>query len=141
MQDDYLTAVRPNGNWRTFSIAVGLQLLQAISTLGLFHLHNNESGIWVVVLANDDTAFLWLWYVPLRMPSTWTMTTSHSKADVTGNLYIADPSQKLPAASDNVQNHTQVTEVVELVSPSIRDIGIFRYEKRFCPVGLICLAS
>ena len=51
------------------------------------------------------------------MSSTLTMTTSHSKADVTGNLYIADPSQKLPAASDNVQNHNQVTEVVELAPP------------------------
>ncbi len=55
------------------------------------------------------------------MPSTWTMTTSHSKAGVTGNLYIADSSQKLPAANDNVQNHTHVTEVVELVSLPIRD--------------------
>ncbi len=80
----------------------------------------------MVVLANDDTAFLWLWCVPLRMPSTRTLTTSHSKAGVTGNLYMADPFQKLPAASDNVQNHTQVTEVVELVSLLIRDIGFFR---------------
>jgi hypothetical protein len=39
---------------------------------------------------------------------------------------MADPFQKLPAASDNVQNHTQVTEVVELVSLLIRDIGFFR---------------
>jgi hypothetical protein len=54
------------------------------------------------------------------------MTTSHSKADVIGNLYIADPFQKLPAASDNVQNHTQVTEVVELDWTVIRDSGIFR---------------
>jgi len=52
--------------------------------------------------------------------------TSHSKAGVTGNLYIADPFQKLPAASDNVQNHTQVTEVVELTSPLLRDSCSFR---------------
>jgi hypothetical protein len=69
------------------------------------------------------------------------MTTSHSKADVIGNLYIADSSQKQAAASDNVQNHTHVTEVVELVSLPIRDSSIFQYEKRFRPVGLICLAS
>jgi hypothetical protein len=54
---------------------------------------------------------------------------------------MADPFQKLPAASDNVQNHTQVTEVVELDWTAIRHSGIFRYEKRFRPVGLICLAS
>jgi hypothetical protein len=54
------------------------------------------------------------------------MTTSHSKADVIGNMYIADSSQKQPAASDNVQNHTQVTEVVELDWTAIRDSGIFR---------------
>jgi hypothetical protein len=75
------------------------------------------------------------------MLPSWTIPTSHSEADVTGNLYIADPSQKQPAASDNVQNHTQVTEVVELAPPVFRDSGIFRYEKGFCPVGLICLAS
>jgi len=34
---------------------------------------------------------------------------------------MADPFQKLPAASDNVQNHTQVTEVVELAPSPIRD--------------------
>jgi hypothetical protein len=75
------------------------------------------------------------------MSPSLTMTTSHSEADVIGNLYIADSSQKQPAASDNVQNHTQVTEVVELDWTAIRHSGIFRYEKRFCPVGLICLAS
>jgi hypothetical protein len=36
------------------------------------------------------------------------------------------PSQKLPAASDNVQNHTQVTEVVELDWTVIRDNCSFR---------------
>jgi hypothetical protein len=61
------------------------------------------------------------------MPSTWTLTTSHSKAGVTSNLYMADPFQKLPAASDNVQNHTQVTEVVELALSPIRYIYIFRF--------------
>jgi len=70
-----------------------------------------------------------------------TYTTSHSKIGATSNLCVIDRFQKLSAASDNVQNHTQVTEVVELVSLSIRDSGIFRYEKRFRPVGLICLAS
>jgi hypothetical protein len=38
---------------------------------------------------------------------------------------MADPFQKLPAASDNVQNHTQVTEVVELPPSPIRDICKF----------------
>jgi hypothetical protein len=69
-------------------------------------------------------------YQSLMMPSTWTKTTSHSKAGGTGNLYMADPFQKLPAANDNVQNHTQVTEVVELVSLPIRDKYISRYEKK-----------
>ncbi len=50
-----------------------------------------------------------------------TIPTSHSKTGVTGNLYMADPFQKLPAASDNVQNHTQVTEVVELAPSQLRD--------------------
>jgi len=48
------------------------------------------------------------------------------KRDVTGNSYITDPSQKLPAASDNVQNHSQVTKVVELASPLLRYTCIFR---------------
>jgi len=36
---------------------------------------------------------------------------------------MADPSQKLPAANDNVQNYTRVTEAIELISPEIRDMG------------------
>ncbi len=55
------------------------------------------------------------------MSPTLTIPTSHSKTGVTSNLSITDPFQKLPAASDNVQNHTQVTEVVELAFPAIRD--------------------
>jgi hypothetical protein len=66
------------------------------------------------------------------MSPSLTMTTSHSKADVIGNLYIADFSQKLPAASDNVQNHTQVTEVVGLVSVPIRDNLISRADNWYC---------
>jgi hypothetical protein len=52
---------------------------------------------------------------------SWTLTTSHSKTGATSNLHITGSSQKRPAASDNVQNHTQVTEVVELAPPAIRD--------------------
>jgi hypothetical protein len=44
---------------------------------------------------------------------------------VTSNLYITDPAQKLPAADDNVQNHTQVTEVYahRCNQPSISKAG------------------
>jgi hypothetical protein len=49
---------------------------------------------------------------------------------------MADPFQKLPAASDNVQNHTQVTEVVELDWTAIRDSCSFRYEKKILPSWL-----
>jgi hypothetical protein len=64
------------------------------------------------------------------MLPSWTIPTSYSKAGVTDNLYIADPSQKQPAASDNVQNHTQVTEVVELAFPAIWDSSSFRSKRR-----------
>jgi hypothetical protein len=47
-------------------------------------------------------------------------------------MSITDPSQKLPAASDNVQNHTQVTEVVGLVSVPIRDNLISRADNWYC---------
>ena len=45
------------------------------------------------------------------MLPSWTIPTSHSKAGVTDNLYIVDPSQKQPAGNDNVQNHTQVARI------------------------------
>ena len=75
------------------------------------------------------------------MSPSLTIPTSTLNTDATSNLHITGSSQKRPAASDNVQNHIQVTEVVELAPSPIRDSGIFRYEKRFRPVGLICLAS
>jgi hypothetical protein len=64
------------------------------------------------------------------MLPSWTIPTSHSKAGVTDNLYIVDPSQKQPAGNDNVQNHTQVTEVVELVSLPVQDSSSFRSKRR-----------
>jgi hypothetical protein len=57
-----------------------------------------------------------------------TLTISHQKTGATSNLYITNPSRKRserPAASDNVQNHTQVTEVVELASLPLRYICKF----------------